>query len=65
MLNPFCLSGSIEGKQDQIKCDIATQNRPTEREPKSHSGLGSQDLFVVNGNIYELAKLGGMQVFNQ
>ena len=64
MLGPFCLSCNIEGRQDQIKCDIATQNGPTEREPNNHSGLGSQDLFVLNGNIYELAKLGGMQVFN-
>lgn len=35
------------------------------KESNSYSGLGSQDLFVLNGNIYELAKLGGMQVFSQ
>lgn len=41
------------------------QNGPTERWSETHSDLGPQDLFILKGNIYELSKLCGTQVFDQ
>lgn len=32
---------------------------------ENHFDLGSQDMFILKGNIYELAKLCRRQVFNQ